>query len=56
LIYGGKKKPIQVPGKQASAGKAKRECDASLFMVASIYIANELVGCVGLLATTIEDV
>jgi hypothetical protein len=46
LIYGGKKK-IEVPDKQASAGKGKRERDASLFMVASIYIANELVGCCG---------
>ena len=42
-----KKKTIEVPDKQASAGKAKRERDASLFMVASIYIANELVGCCG---------
>jgi len=48
LIYGAKKKKnIEVPDKQASAGKAKRERDASLFMVASIYIANELVGCCG---------
>ena len=48
MIYGGpKKKHIEVPDKQASAGKAKRERDASLFMVASIYIANELVGCCG---------
>ena len=46
MIYGGQKK-IEVPDKQASAGKAKRERDASLFMVASIYIANELVGCCG---------